>query len=140
MTLQIVIAPPPRHIYEACDAQFKIRGRRGVVFTVGGSLFNPDNIHIDPALFAHEQVHSTRQLAAGNIEAWWNQYLENKEFRFAEELVAHQEEWRVIRDTMSSRQQRRQALGYITSRLSGSLYGSLVTKTEAKRLITRGVE
>jgi hypothetical protein len=140
MSLKIVIAPPPDHIYEACDAKFKIRGRRGVIFTVGGQLFNPDNIYIDPPLLAHEQVHSTRQLATGDVPTWWDQYQVNKEFRFAEELVAHQEEWRVIRGTMSSRQQRRQALGYITSRLSGSLYGNLVTKTEAKRLITRGAE
>jgi hypothetical protein len=140
MSLQIVFTPPPDHIYEACDAQFKIRGRRGVIWTVGGLLHNPDRIQIDPALLAHEQVHSTRQLAAGDIETWWTLYLESKEFRFAEELLAHQEEWRVIRDTMSSRQQRRQALGYITSRLSGSLYGNLVSKTEAKRLITRGAE
>ncbi len=79
-------------------------------------------------------------MAAGDITAWWDQYLGNKEFRFSEELVAHQEEWRVIRETVPSRQQRRQQLGYITSRLSGSLYGNLVSRIEAKRLITRGAE
>lgn len=137
MTLEILIARPPDEIYEACDAAFHIRGRRGVIWTVGPRLYNPDNIYIDPPLRAHEEVHSRRQIASGDVEGWWRDYLADKEFRFCEELLAHQEEWRVVRDTVPRRQQRRQALGYITTRLSSSLYGNLVTKTEAKRLITR---
>lgn len=138
MGVEIVFTRPPHDLFEACDAQFKIRGRRGVIFTVGGIIYNPDRIQIDAALLAHEEVHSARQIASGDVYDWWDQYLSDKGFRFAEELVAHQEEWRVVRETVSSRQQRRRHLGFITARLSGSLYGNLVSRIEAKRLITRG--
>lgn len=134
MSLEIVIGPPPRDIYEACDAKFKVRGRRFIIFTVGDKLYNPDNAVIEPWLWAHEEVHSKRQLAS-NVDDWWRAYLANKQFRFEEELVAHQEEWRVAKEVMSSRQQRRKQLGVITDRLSGGLYGHLVTREEAKRLI-----
>lgn len=140
MKLEIVYAPPPQEIYEACDKRFKIRGRRGVMYCVGAKLFNPDHVFVDPLLMAHEQVHCDRQLASGDIVSWWLQYLDDKEFRFDEELLAHREEWRLIKETVPSRQQRRKSLAFITGRLSGSLYGNLVTREQAKRLITGGRE
>lgn len=140
MTLRVVWERPPQEIYDACDKAFGVRGKRGVIWTIGPLLYNPDRIHIDPALFAHEQVHSNRQLASGDVPGWWNQYLADKEFRFAEELVAHKEEWRVIRETVPSRTDRRRQLAYVTDRLSGSLYGNLVSRKEARRLIVGSAE
>lgn len=137
--MEIVFSRPPAEIFEACDKAFGIRGRRGVIFTVGPHLYNPDRIYIDPPLLAHEQVHSDRQLASGNVELWWREYLESPDFRFHEELVAHQREWEVIQKTVPSRQQRRQCLGFITARLSGSLYGHMVSRDKAKRLITQAM-
>lgn len=136
MTLQIVHSPPPIEIYEACDQRFHIKGRRGVVFTVGGKLFNPDRVHIEPWLLAHEEVHSRRQLASGNVNAWWAKYLDDTRFRYVEELEAHREEWAIIQEQVSSRQQRRANLAFICKRLSGSLYGHMVSFQEAKRIIT----
>lgn len=136
MALIIVNEKPPIEIYEGCDLRFKIRGRRGVIFTVGGKLYNPDGVHIEPWLLAHEEVHSTRQLASGDVNRWWAQYLDDKQFRFREELEAHREEWAVIQEKVSSRQQRRANLAFICKRLSGSLYGNMVSCQEAKRIIT----
>lgn len=136
MTLTMVRRPPPFEIYEACDAQFGIKGKRGVFFTIGELLFNPDGVHITPWLFRHEEVHSARQMASGNVNAWWGKYLSDRTFRFEEELAAHREEWKAIQELASSRQQRRSELAYICERLSSGLYGHLVTKARAKALIT----
>lgn len=135
MSLEIVCELPPADIYEACDKKFGIRGRKGVVWTVGGKLYNPDAVKIDPALFAHEQVHSDRQLAAASIEAWWRDYLENPQFRFDEELIAHQVEWKVAKQVIPSYERRVYALNFIIDRLSGPLYGNMIERRYAKRLI-----
>ncbi len=138
--LEIIYGPPPSDIYEACNAKFKVGRIRGVIYTVGSFLYNPDGVTIDPALMAHEQVHSTRQIVSGDINGWWGKYLEQPSFRFKEELYAHQREWEVIQTEFSSRQQRRKQLAFITERLSGPLYGRMVSKAEAHRLITGGSE
>ena len=136
MSLEIVYSLPPREIYEACDKAFKISGRRNVMWTIGRKLYNPDRCFVDPPLMAHEELHSQRQIASGSVETWWHQYLDDREFRFEEEVLAHKEEWRVVRETVSSRQQRRKHLAFITDRLSSRMYGYLVTRDEAKRLVT----
>jgi hypothetical protein len=103
----------------------------GVIFTYGKVIYNPDRVKLTKALYEHECVHSRRQI---DPVAWWDQYLRDKEFRFREELAAHQVEY-INECDGAGRQVRRRALSLIAARLSGPLYGKMVSKDEAKRLI-----
>lgn len=129
-----LIERPP--VYDACVARFAVS--RGTIWTWGDAIYNPDGVVIPASLLDHEQVHSERQLAAG-VERWWARYLDDADFRLAEELPAHRAEWRRIRATCA-RTERRHLLRQVAGRLSGPLYGSVVGFADAKRLIAHGFD
>lgn len=115
----------------AIAAVFPAAMNVGVLFAWGDSIFNPSGIEIPPELMAHEKIHGDRQLAMG-VEAWWDRYLKDPDFRYEEELVAHRAEYQHICATMS-RQQRRYYLAQIAKRLSSPLYGRMTTLERAKK-------
>lgn len=107
--------------------------RRGAIFCYGDTIYAPDGGEIGPALEAHEQVHCRRQ---GKTPAtWWDRYLSDIKFRLDEEVLAHKVEYETAIRLVPNRQSRRAHLKIIAKRLSGSLYGNLITFDEAKRLI-----
>ncbi len=105
------------------------------IFTYSDTIYNPYNIHIDAALERHEQTHTLQQ--GDHPEIWWTEYLTNKAFRLSQEVDAYRAQWAFASDHYS-RDQRRALLDHITTALSSPLYGSLVSKKEAKELITKG--
>src|SRR4051812_41481437 len=85
-TMKVEIGFPPN--YQAiCDAFPHVPKTHGVLFAWDLIVFNPDDVVVPPSLMAHEEVHSIRQ--AGNPSAWWDKYLTDPAFRFAEEVPAH---------------------------------------------------
>lgn len=133
MALKIVDARPPN--FDEILRVLPSAMQPGVLFTYGTTLYAPGLPHIEPWLMAHEEVHSARHAAACDVEAWWRRYLVDKTFRFEEELPAHREEWRVIRELVPSRAERRFHLKFVAQRLAGPLYGNIVTLDKARRLI-----
>lgn len=93
----IVLDRPPN--FERIQAAFPKSVNPGVMFAYDGNIYNPSGIVIPPALIAHEEVHLARQKAlaphAGSTtqwsgpDLWWQRYLEDCEFRYNEELLAH---------------------------------------------------
>jgi hypothetical protein len=111
--------------------------RKGVVFAWGDRLYNPDGIDVPPALRAHEETHQLRQVAFdGGPQRWWDRYLADSAFCYAEELVAHQVEFKEF--CAHHTKGRSQFLSFIARRLSGPLYGHPVTFDKAKHLIRWG--
>src|SRR6266403_4994244 len=86
----IKIEQPPN--FERIHAVFPNAGDKGVLVAYGEDIFNPSNVHISPALLAHEYRHCARQWQA-DPEAWWEKYMTDQEFRYHEELIAHAEEY-----------------------------------------------
>ncbi len=140
------------------DAVFGPRGgRKDVMYAWGRNIFNPDSVDIPPWIVAHEAVHGWRQLnpvfIAPNdpqaqriltapdevkIGMWWSSYLRDKEFRAAEELVAHAAEYRYFhRAHPGDRRLRRLYLTAVAERLSGPLYGHLFRLEQAKQAIKK---
>ena len=64
---------------------------KGVLFAYGEDIFNPSNVSIPTWIAAHEYKHCARQFLS-SPEAWWQQYLTDQEFRYREELIAHNAE------------------------------------------------
>lgn len=133
MTLKIIREKPPN--YDAIVAVFPAGAKPGTFFCYGRAVYIPNGGNLSPSLMAHETVHADRQTAyPGGPAAWWERYLVDPQFRFDEELPAHVAEYRCFDG--DTRNQRRFMLRQIAARLSGPLYGRLVTMHQAKRLIT----
>lgn len=132
----IVNEPPPN--YDEIVAAIPAAKNYGVFFAFGNRIFNPDNVSLDASLIAHERVHGDRQ--GDDPRGWWRRYLDDQQFRFAEELIAHCIEWQHVRDNGGTRNERRAALAMIAKRLSSPLYGSLVSFESAKRMIKEGAK
>lgn len=82
----IILDRPPN--FERIQAAFPKSVNPGVMFAYDGNIYNPSGIVIPPALIAHEQVHLDRQKVTG-ADMWWDMYLNDNEFRYEEELLAH---------------------------------------------------
>jgi hypothetical protein len=140
--VNIVVADPP--LIEEIDAAFHVKGKP-IFFAWGDRIYNPAGVKIPPELLVHENVHCMRQKLHGctvaaavpletRVELWWRRYLADPKFRLDEELPAHVAEyWHIARNVNRSR--RRAALSKIAKRLSGALYGKLISLEKAKLLI-----
>lgn len=129
--MQIVNAYPPN--FQEILQHFPEASRKGVIFTYGPAIYAPRGVRVSDALIAHEAVHSRRQAEVGGPEKWWRQYIDDVQFRFDEELMAHRAEYRWF--VRNQPQACRQMLHEIAMRLSSKLYGKLVRFEEAKRMV-----
>lgn len=105
------------------------------IFSYGDTIYNPFGCEMTKSLFAHEHVHYRRQ--NGNPSGWWEQYLASARFRLDEEIPAHRAEYLAFLE-WASRHDRRRALTLMAERLSGPLYGRMISVSEAKNLISGG--
>ncbi len=101
-------------------ARFPLTGHE--IFTYGNKVYSFTKL--SKSLVEHEKVHVRQQLAMGP-EVWWQRYFDDEEFRFQQELEAHQAEWRAGGD-----------LNAIAERLASPLYGNLTGPIRARELIT----
>jgi hypothetical protein len=128
--MRIVKAYPPN--YPAIARAFN--PGPGVVFAYGHVIFAPHGRVLSREIVAHEEVHGERQLRLG-VEDWWARYIASPEFRFLEELLAHQAEYQALAATSGSPARRARTLQGVATKLAAPLYGSLCSIAEAKRLI-----
>jgi hypothetical protein len=95
----IILERPPN--FQLIESAFPKSTGPGVLFAYDGNIYNPSGITVPPALVAHENVHLERQqlIRGGNqrVEQWWRRYIEDSEFRYNEELLAHAAEFKVLR-------------------------------------------
>lgn len=132
--MQIVRDRPPN--FAQIVEVFPSARRESVIFTYGDKIYSLSSSEISPALMEHELVHSIRQgKTVAEIEDWWRKYLEHDQFRYEEELLAHQAEYRHFITNDANRQTKRRQLATIAKRLSSPLYGSMLTVSQAKRAI-----
>jgi hypothetical protein len=135
--MKIEIAYPPN--IDAIDKVFKGVKRscttRGIFFAWGYTIYNPSGHAIPLELIAHEAVHAAQTEEVNGPERWWQQYLEDVEQRFQWELEAHRIEYQEYVRLFPARAERRRYIALCAERLSGELYGRLVKKDQAKKLI-----
>lgn len=125
--MSIIIARPPN--YAEILKVFPAAARGGVIFAYEPNIYAPGG-SVPPAIIAHEEVHFARQRDMG-VELWWELYLVNIRFRYEEELLAHQAEYRFMIGSDNSRPVRRHALKTVAKKLSAPLYGGLVSMQQA---------
>jgi hypothetical protein len=118
MKVKIKRGLPPN--YDRLAKHFPMRG--GEIFTYGNKIYTP--ARLSKSLLAHEKIHVKQQLKMG-VEAWWDKYILDEEFRFQQELEAHKAEFMMGGN-----------LKVIAERLASPLYGNLTTVRIAMELIT----
>lgn len=128
--MRIVESFPPN--FPAIFRVFPGAYSASVIFAYAPDIYTMSPKGVTPEIIAHEMVHIERQLAyPGGVEAWWARYLWDVEWRYNEELVAHQAEYRHLAGM--SRQLRRSALKEIAKKLAAPLYGNMVTVAQAAK-------
>lgn len=137
-SMSIVVGDPPNLAeIAAVFPTVSTRFQRGIIFCYGDVIYNPCGRPIPRELLAHEATHSMQQAEVG-LQAWWRDYLDQPYWRFEWELEAHQIEYESYCSQGYGRAYRRRYLAMEAERLSGALYGRLLKKDEAKRLIKGG--
>jgi hypothetical protein len=114
--MAIIVARPPN--FEQILAAFPDAAKLGVIFAYGPDVYSPSGLSIAPALLAHESVHCERQRS--DPQYWWNSYIADAKFRYAEELLAHVAEFQAQR--FSDRNQYAKLLMFTAARLVAPLY------------------
>lgn len=128
---QIIRDRPPN--FEKILEHFPGAIRSGVIFAYAPHIYAP-LAEITDELRAHEMVHIARQEEIG-VDVWWDRYCTDPKFRFDEELLAHRVEYQWVKEHGPGRNYRRIMLKHIAERLSGPLYGRMVSLKKAMELI-----
>lgn len=108
----------PPNILEI-DAHFHTMGQP-ILYTYGDTIYNPLGIHVPNYLAAHEFTHIMQQ--RGEPEAWWRKYIEDEEYRYAEELAAHRTELSILLAEVKDRNTRAKLVMQTAARLTAPLY------------------
>lgn len=123
--MKIIKDYPPN--FAAIVKVFPMAVNPNVLFAYHDAIYYRGTEIIPPSLIAHEQVHIDRQ--GGTVESteiWWTKYMEDMDFRFNEELLAHRAEWKAL-CAEASRQVRRHALETVAKKLASPLYGRMMS-------------
>jgi len=97
----------------------------GVMFAYDGNIYAPSGGVIPPALIAHENIHLERQSnprTGMTPDSWWTLYINDPEFRYQEELLAHVAEMRAIFQVPGDRNAQARILMLTALRLTAPLY------------------
>lgn len=103
------------------------------VFAYGDEIYSPATVNLPPDLIVHEQTHFAQQRAAGGPDAWWRRYIDDPAFRLEQEIEAYRAQYSFC--LSYSRPERRALLAHICKSLASGMYGKLVTKDQARKLI-----
>ena len=135
--MEIIYGEHPPN-YKAIAKTFKISGRTNIVYTYGNKLYVPggDRISLDPHLMIHEETHVAQQAEIG-VKEWWKKYLADPDFRFIQEVEAYRNQYSSM--GVLPLKQRFAYLDHIATDLSGPMYGDMLSKENAVRVITDGI-
>ena len=125
--MEVRFERPP--LWAEIDAKFHVEGKP-VLFSWGNIIYNLQGVQIAPELFAHEALHGERQLLYCEpmtneelIVDWWNRYIQDEAFRYAEELEAHRAEYQFLAAGVKDRNKLNRLLVRTAARLTSPLYG-----------------
>jgi len=119
-------------IYERLKKHFDIDWDRGIIITYGDNVYC--KYQLSEAKIIHEATHCEQHRVYG-VEKWWDRYIEDIPFRLSQEVEAYKNEANFIRKTVKDRNLRFQMLRKIYIDLSSPIYGSIVTASEAEKLL-----
>jgi hypothetical protein len=126
--IKIVKENPPN--FEDIIKVLPAATQAGVIFAYDGVIYAPGDYDLPQWLIAHEEVHFAQQEFVGGAAIWWERYLADPEFRYAEEIVAHRTELRVFNACTKDREAKVKHRLVCSVRLSSEQYGNIRTQGE----------
>lgn len=132
--MKIIVAWPPN--IEDIKKKFDLKGKRPI-FAWGHFIFNPYSAGITEDLLEHETVHSIQQDKMGPVE-WWKLYLNDPEFRLAQEIPAYQVQYQNLCKKFKDGNARYRIAYRLAGDLSGAMYGNMIPFDQAITLIKNG--
>lgn len=131
--MKISFDRPP--VWDECVKVFDFN-QSNTVFSYGGILFNPARVDIPDHLMVHEEVHAKQQQYDMHVASiWWKRYIGDPAFRLEQELEAYQAQYQFICSKIKDKNTRFRMLHAIASDLSSTMYGKVISYTEAVRRI-----
>lgn len=99
-----------------------------ICYSYGEICFSPRELTRD--LVVHESTHTEQQRLFGSVDSWWEEYGNNSEFRYQQEVEAYRNQYLYIVATKGKR------IGYMSaemfaSEMASEMYGGMCTKTRA---------
>lgn len=136
--MQVIYEKPPN--YNEILAAFPAIAGKQMFFAFGDKIYAPHRPRtISRDLQVHESAHGVRQFQMGVLK-WWDHYLLDTEFRLAEEVIAYGAQYAELCKIEPSRHARRGNLVILATQLASPIYGNLVSRDKAKRLIADAAE
>ncbi len=130
--MKILIEHPPIHILNMIlDAGMK--PTTTTVYTYGDTIYNPGNINIEENLIEHEFIHSIQQGTKPDV--WWQRYVTDPYFRIEQESEAYGHQYNFLCKQFKDRNKRNKILLDLANFLSSPIYGSIISKFDARRMI-----
>ena len=132
----LIVPGFPPNIIEICE---RLNPGPSTVFAYGDRIYTGELVEpvLSRDLVVHERTHFAQQERAGGPEAWWRRYLDDPVFRLEQEVEAYRAQYQALSDL--PRSERRRLLAHFCKTLASSMYGGLVTKEQARALITQPI-
>lgn len=125
----------PPNYEEICSVIPAVRHQKGIVFTYGDTIYNPDKQMIEDHLECHEETHEKQQAKIG-IDEWWKKYLEDPKFRLEQEVEAYRAQYKMV-SKVYGRASATELVKSIAKDLSGAMYGNILKYKEARKAIIK---
>lgn len=105
-----------------------------IVIAFGKKIYSEHPI--TPDLHVHEMVHLRRQKYSVLYALWWwRKYLTNVKFRAEEEALAYRTQYQFLKKNIKDKNALSRAAANMSATLSGPIYGSILTKSQARKII-----
>lgn len=131
-----VKAEPPPNLADILERFPGLRIEQ-IVFAYAPAIYAPGlgpGDTLSHPLMRHEEIHIVQQARVGGPAAWWRMYLEDDAFRLEQEIEAYRAQVRAV----PNRAERRRLTAKVVKDLASPMYGRIVTKEQARRLLARG--
>lgn len=129
--MNVVEGYPPN--YDEIKAAFN--PGKGTIYCYGSTIYNPDGIPLSEELKAHEAVHAKQQ--GIDPAGWWRRYIDDPDFRLAQEMAAHIAEVKMFKKLNGCRNARARFVWSIAGRVSSGLYGSVISHRDALHTLSK---
>jgi len=128
-------------MFDEVSKLFGVKETDPIFYTYGDTIFSPCGLVPTADLQRHEETHAEQQEHHPDVaKMWWARYVQDQDFRIDQETEAYGEQYRWYCQNEKRRDMRAKYLFQIAKHLSGTMYGSIITHTEAMKRIREYVE
>ena len=131
--MKLVSGHPPN--IKKIDLVLGVASSKSIIYTYGDTIYAPGGTSgVSEDLRVHESVHMEQQSAFESPDDWWDLYLTDTVFRLEQEVEAYRKQLEFI-DLHGNRKQRRESKREIAKILASQMYGNIITRLDAERLL-----